>query len=292
VNRSPLPFDIARLNRDVTGLSAECQAVETRFPAAEDATPEEWLGALECLDLTSLGNDDTDARVIALAQRAGTPYAGAQGPYRLVAAVCVWPAFAPIAREVLKGLGVRVATVAGGFPHGLSPVEGRLADTRAAAAMDLDEIDIVIPRYLAREDRWPELYADLVAQREAANPRHLKVILSTHELAEPATVYRAAMVALLAGADFVKTSTGKEGDVADRPLGYAMLRAVADFAAATGEVRGFKAAGGIRTAPDAVAWRRMTAAVLGEDAIGPDRFRIGASALYDDLQEKLKSVLP
>lgn len=281
---SPLPFspDAFRLTADE--LPARIAETPSHLLGpSPDATPEEWLATLECLDLTSLGNDDTEDRVIALAQRAGTPYAGGNGPYRLVAAVCVWPAFAPLAREVLKGLGVRVATVAGGFPHGLSPVEGRLADTRTAAAMDLDEIDIVIPRHLALAGEWEALYEDLVAQREAVGDRHLKVILSTHELRTPETVYRAALTALYAGAEFIKTSTGKEGDVADLHLGTAMLLALRDFHHATGQWRGFKAAGGIRTAPDAVTWRRLVLHHLGPDAITPDRFRIGASALYDDL---------
>lgn len=226
-----------------------------------------------CVDLTTLNGSDTPEIVTKLAQRALETG---------VAAVCVYPALVPVAQAALKGSKVRVATVAAAFPHGLARAEDRQAEVRGVHSQGVDEIDIVIPRYLANEGRWAELYDDIAALREASTPAHLKVILSTGELSGPETIARAALVAIAAGADFVKTSTGKEAVNATPEAGQAMLAAMR-VAAAEGFTVGIKPAGGIRTAPEADQWAKLVESAIGENFIHPDTFRIGASALLDDL---------
>lgn len=226
-----------------------------------------------CVDLTTLSGTDTPEIVTKLAQRAMETG---------VAAVCVYPALVPVAQAALKGSPVKVATVAAAFPHGLARAEDRQAEVRGVQSQGVDEIDIVIPRYLANEGRWAELYEDIAALREASAPAHLKVILSTGELSSPETIARASLVAIAAGADFVKTSTGKEAINATPEAGQAMLAAMR-VAAAEGITVGIKPAGGIRTAPEADQWANLVEAAMGEHFVNPDTFRIGASALLDDL---------
>lgn len=242
------------------------------IPEATPPTPEQARSVIANLDLTTLQGDDHPERIIALCERAKETG---------VAAVCVYPAFVDLCRKHLNGTGIKVATVAGAFPHGLSTPAARAADIREAH--HADEIDIVIPRYLALTGDWEGLYHDLVLMREAAGSKKLKVILATGELGTPERITKASAVAIAAGADFVKTSTGKESVNATLEAGQAMLASLRAAQMNLGLTIGLKPAGGIATAEDAWTWRQMVAGTLGEEATHPDRFRIGASRLLDDL---------
>jgi deoxyribose-phosphate aldolase len=253
-------------------------------PSLDSAPPsrEELLDTIRFIDLTTLAGDDSSARVEALARRALVPISGAQ-----VAAVCVYPAFIAVAKSVLDGSKVAVATVAAAFPHGLSPLSTRVAEVEASRDLGADEIDIVIRRSHALEGNWDSLYEEISAFKVAASPAHLKVILATGELADPGTIYRASIVAMQAGADFIKTSTGKESVNATLEAANAMLTAIRDWRDWTGEVVGFKAAGGIRTAQQAVSYQRLAALTLGGVYLDPTTFRLGASSLLDEVSALL-----
>lgn len=244
------------------------------IPAPSDSVSPTRRAQLKgCVDLTTLSGSDTPAVVTQLAKRALETG---------VAAVCVFPALVPVAQEVLRGSSVKVATVAAAFPHGLARAQDRVAEVLGVQSTGVDEIDIVIPRYLANESRWEELYDDLVALRAASAPAHLKVILSTGELLNQDIIARASLVAIAAGADFVKTSTGKEAVNATLEAGQAMLSAM-QIAAQDGLTVGIKPAGGIRTAREADQWATMVEQAMGPNFISATNFRIGASALLDEL---------
>ncbi len=270
------------------------RALRTGAPGPRAASMPDLVRLLEALDLTTLAGDDTEERVRELARRARAPLPpdlldrlpSSQHPPR-VAAACVFPVFLPAALEVLGGSGVRVATVAGGFPHGLSPLEARIREVEVARAEGAHEIDVVIRRQWALEGRWERLYQEIVAFRETAGARTLKVILATGELGNPERIARAATVAMMAGADFVKTSTGKETVNATLEAGLAMTRALALYRERTGFLVGLKPAGGIREAAEAMVWLHLVREELGEEAGNPGRFRIGASSLLDRLVEAL-----
>jgi deoxyribose-phosphate aldolase len=265
------PFELHAL--PAFGLTeAAAQAKLTRWAESELIPGTEILPHI---DLTTLQGDDTADRVRDLCQKALA---------HPVAAVCVYPAFIGVAHHALKGSGIQVATVAGGFPHGLSPLVSRVHEVRECAELGADEIDIVIRREFALTDHWGELFDEIHAMKQAAGKAHLKVILGTGELADPNRIYRASLVALMAGADFIKTSTGKEAVNATLwPAGFAMVGALLDFQSATGERRGLKPAGGIRTHAEANVWMHLVREELGRDWVRPERFRIGASGLFDAL---------
>nr|WP_246623340.1 deoxyribose-phosphate aldolase [Sphingomonas colocasiae] len=230
--------------------------------------------AVSCIDLTTLRGDDTEPRVRALCERAIS--AG-------VAAVCVHPVMVPTAVEALAGSRIAIASVAAGFPHGLSPLATRIAEIEAAVADGATEIDIVIRRGHALAGDWQALHQEVAAFRATCGPAHLKAILATGELADATMIARAAHVCIAAGADFIKTSTGFETVNATLPAGAAMLSAIRDWHRETGERIGFKAAGGIATASQALEWITLVHAMLGEDWLTPALFRIGASRLLDDI---------
>jgi deoxyribose-phosphate aldolase len=188
----------------------------------------------------------------------------------------------------MAGSGVPVATVAAGFPHGLSALASRIREVASAREAGAQEIDIVIRREWALTGNWKALFEEIRAFREAAGECHLKAILSTGELGALGRVGRAALTALMAGADFVKTSTGKEEVNAALPAGLAMARALAHYERVTGVRAGIKPAGGIKTSAEAYSWVLMAREALGENATAPDRFRIGASSLLGDVIENLR----
>jgi deoxyribose-phosphate aldolase len=189
----------------------------------------------------------------------------------------------PLAREALAGSGVRVATVAGDFPRGLSGLGQKVEEIRAALAAGAEEVDAVVDRRPVLADDFRSLGREVEAFRDAAGETTLKVILATGELGSPRRIARASGTALEAGADFLKTSTGFDRVNATLKAGMAMAGALRRFQERTGEIRGLKAAGGIRTADQALEWRDLVLEALGPDSLGPHRFRIGASALLDDL---------
>ena len=252
-----------------------------------------WLlNAVRCIDLTTLSGDDTPDRVARLCAKARQPVDAGQlralGVDRLTTgAVCVYPTMVAAAKRALEGSAIPVASVATGFPAGLMPLDLRLAEIRYALDMGADEIDIVISRGLALRGEWSALYDELCAMREACGPALMKAILATGELKSLTTVARASHVAMQAGADFIKTSTGKEPVNATLPVSLVMLRAIRDYRDATGVAVGFKPAGGLRTARDALNWQVLMAEELGRDWLRPDLFRIGASSLLADIERQI-----
>jgi deoxyribose-phosphate aldolase len=200
-----------------------------------------------------------------------------------VAAICVYPDLVPTAAEALAGSGVRIAAVATAFPSGRASLDIKLADTRDAVAAGADEIDMVIDRGAFLAGRYLHVFEEIVAVRAACGDAHLKVILETGELVTYDNVRRASWLAMLAGADFIKTSTGKVTPAATPPVTLVMLEAVRDFRERTGRRVGVKAAGGIRNAKDAIRYLVLVKETAGEEWLDPDLFRFGASSLLNDL---------
>ena len=254
-----------------------------------------WLvKAIQCIDLTTLAGDDTPGRVHRLCAKAKRPLrddiAAALGLVTpvTVGAVCVYPAMVPHAVKALQGSGIPVASVATGFPAGLTPLPQRLAEIRYAVEQGAGEIDIVIHRAQVLLQDWTALYDEVAAMREACGPAHMKAILATGDLKTLRNVYKASMVAMQAGADFIKTSTGKEDVNATLPVSLTMLRALRDYGEFTGWQIGFKPAGGLKTAKDAMNWMILMKEELGRRWLEPDLFRIGASSMLADIERQLE----
>ncbi|RYG88158.1 deoxyribose-phosphate aldolase [bacterium] len=255
-----------------------------------------WLlKAITFIDLTTLGGDDTPSNVRRLCAKARRPVReeiltvlGAENLPIRCAAVCVYPEMVPVAVKSLEGADIPVASVAAAFPHGLAPLATRLAEIRAAVDSGAREIDIVITRGHALRGEWNALYDEVAACREACSEAHLKTILATGELGTLTNVARASIVAMMAGSDFIKTSTGKETTNATLAVGLTMTRQIRDFEARTGQIVGFKPAGGIRTAKDAMDWTALMKEELGNAWLTPDLFRLGASTLLTDIERQLE----
>ena len=254
-----------------------------------------WLvKALQCIDLTTLAGDDTPGRVHRLCAKAKRPLRDdivtalglAQMP--IVGAVCVYPAMVAPAVKALQGSGIPVASVATGFPAGLTPLPQRLAEIRYAVDQGAQEIDIVIHRAQVLLQDWAALYDEVAAMREACGAAHMKAILATGDLKTLRNVYKASMVAMQAGADFIKTSTGKEDINATLPVSLTMVRALRDYGELTGVQIGFKPAGGLKTAKDAMNWLILMKEELGRRWLEPDLFRIGASSMLGDIERQLE----
>lgn len=253
-----------------------------------------WLArAITCIDLTTLAGDDTAGRVQRLCAKARAPLrpdlAAALGLEGItVGAVCVYPTMVPHAVKALEGTGIPVASVATGFPAGLTPLPLRLAEIRYAVDQGAAEIDIVITREHALTGNWAVLYEEIAQMREACGPAHMKAILATGDLKTLTNVYCASMVAMQAGADFIKTSTGKEEVNATLPVSLTMVRALRDFRELTGQWVGFKPAGGLKTAKDAMNWLILMKEEAGTRWMMPDLFRIGASSMLGDIERQLE----
>ena len=238
--------------------------------------------AITMIDLTTLEGQDTAGKVRALCAKALRPDPSDPTVPR-VAAICVYPDMVAVAKEALGTSGVHVASVATAFPSGRSSLEVKLSDTRAAVRDGADEIDMVIDRGAFLSGRYKEVFDGIVAVKAACGSAHLKVILETGELVTYDNVRRASWLAMLAGGDFIKTSTGKVAPAATLPVTLVMLEAVRDFRDATGRQVGVKPAGGIRTSKDAIKYLVMVNETVGEDWLDPDWFRFGASSLLNDL---------
>ena len=238
--------------------------------------------AISMVDLTTLEGADTPGKVRNLSRKAMMP-----DPDHLetpkVAAICVYPDMVPIAVSELKGSGVKVASVASAFPSGRSTLELKLSDTKIAVDGGADEIDMVIDRGAFLAGRYETVFSQIVAIRQACGNARLKVILETGELATYDNVRRASWLALLAGADFIKSSTGKISPAATLPVVHVMLQAVKDWKAQTGQQRSVKPAGGIRTAKDAIRYLVAVNEVAGPEWLDPYYFRFGASSVLNDL---------
>ncbi|MCF6509079.1 deoxyribose-phosphate aldolase [Blastococcus sp. MG754426] len=275
---------------DQVGAEARAAQLGTR---SIKTTSKAWAidTAISMVDLTTLEGADTPGKVRSLAAKARQPDPSDPSCPQ-VAAVCVYGDLAGAAREALAGTGIHVAAVATAFPSGRASRAVKIADVRDAVENGADEIDMVIDRGAFLTGRYLDVYEEIVAVKEACEGAHLKVILETGELKTLDNVRRASWIAMLAGGDFIKTSTGKISPAATLPVGLVMLEAVRDFRIATGRQVGFKPAGGIRTTKDAVKHLVMINETAGPDWLDPDWFRFGASSLLNDLllqRQKLRT---
>jgi deoxyribose-phosphate aldolase len=243
--------------------------------------------AIRCTDLTTLEGADTPGKVAALSSKAIRPDPG-DPSVPSVAAVCVYPNLVPTARERLEGTGIKVAAVATGFPSGQYPTPLKVADVRSAIELGAQEIDMVIDRGAFLSGRYAKVYDEVVKTKEACGDVHLKVILETGELGTYDNVRRATLLAIAGGADFVKTSTGKINPAATLPVALCMLEAVRDVHEETGRRIGFKAAGGVRQAKQAIQHLILVHETLGPDWLTPDLYRLGASSLLNDILMQLR----
>ena len=297
--RNPgMPLDLEAVRRvHVNRAAADHRAatLTTRRSVKQQWQAGWLLRAVTVIDLTTLAGDDTPGRVRRLCGKARRPVRddilralGVPPAEVTVAAACVYHGLVPAACEALKGSPIAVAAVSTGFPAGLSPFGTRLREIEESVAAGVEEVDVVITRGLALQGDWERLYDEVAAFRDACGDAHIKVILGTGELGTLANVKRAATVAMMAGADFVKTSTGKEKVNATLPVGLVMARAIRDYFRATGIRVGLKAAGGLKTAKDALAWLILIKEELGDAWMHPSLFRIGASSLLADIERQLE----
>jgi len=292
------PLDLERVRAiRVNRSAAERRAatIPTRRTVKKEWQAAWLVKAITLMDLTTLSGDDTAGNVIRLCAKARRPVRGdilaALGAEHLgvtVGAVCVYHRWVETAVRALEGSGIPVAAVSTGFPAGLSPFETRLAEIRTSVAAGAHEIDIVITRAHVLTGDWTALYDEVRAFREACGDAHLKAILATGELATLTNVARASWVAMQAGADFIKTSTGKEGVNATLPVSLVMARQIREYAEATGFQVGYKPAGGIRAAKPALDYLLLMKEELGVRWLQPDLFRFGASGLLTDIERQLE----
>jgi deoxyribose-phosphate aldolase len=266
---------------DAVGLEERAGALAKRS-VKKDAKLRALDLAIRCMDLTTLEGNDTPGKIVALCAKAVRPNP-VDPTIPSVAALCIYPQLVSVAVEQLRGTGVRVASVAGGFPAGLTPLEARLVEIRDVVAAGADEVDIVLNRSLFLGGRYAQAFEELVAAREAAGRAHLKVILETGELGSYDRVRQASALAMAAGADFIKTSTGKIGVSATLPSALCMMEAARDFFHQTGRRVGIKVAGGVRASKTAIQYLVLLQETLGPEWMTPERFRIGASSLLNDL---------
>jgi len=238
--------------------------------------------AIRCMDLTTLEGSDTPGRVVSMCAKAVRPDPG-DPAIPSVAAVCIYPELVAVAKGQLAGTSVKVASVAGSFPSGLGPLAARLDEVRRAVDAGADEVDMVLSRSAFLAGRYRQAFEEIVASKEAAGAAHLKVILETAELGSYHQIRRASVLAMAAGADFIKTSTGKLAVGATLPAALCMMEAARDFLQETGVRVGVKVAGGIRTSKLAIQYLVLLYETLGPDWMTPDLFRIGASSLLNDV---------
>jgi len=296
--RNPgMPLDLGWVNESNVNLACVNQRAETH--KTRRSVKKEWqsawlLRATQCVDLTALSGDDTETNVNRLCFKAALPIRedllaslGVSDFGVTVGAVCVYSARVPEAVAALEGTGIPVAAVATGFPAGQTPLEQRLGEIKAAVAYGAAEIDVVVNRPFVLSANWVALYDEVKQMREACGDAHIKVILATGECGTMTKVYQASLVCMMAGADFIKTSTGKEGVNATFPVAFTMVRAIREYFERTGFKVGFKPAGGIRSAKDTLSWLALMKEELGDDWVQPHLFRIGASSLLTDIERQL-----
>ena len=291
------------LNLDwVEDVRVNTSAVERRVQTlvTRRTVKKEWqvawlLRAISCMDLTTLSGDDTEQRVLRLCAKARQPVQqsimkqlGLEDFPLKVAAACVYHSFVETAVRALKGTGINVAAVSTGFPAGLSPLADRVGEIRRSVEAGAQEIDVVITRAHVFGGRWQALYDEVATFKEACGKAHMKVILGTGDLVTLRNVARASVVAMMAGADFIKTSTGKEAVNATLPVGLVMVRAIREYAERTRMIVGFKPAGGIRTAKQSLDWLALIKEELGDRWLDAHLFRFGASGMLADIERQLE----
>ena len=284
----------------VMGAQANTSAIERRcatLPGRRTVKKEyqaAWLArAISCIDLTTLAGDDTPGRVKRLCAKAMQPVRAdlleAIGlPGLTTGAVCVYHEMVPVAVEALAGSGIPVAAVSTGFPAGLSPYPLRVKEIEESVKAGAEEIDIVISRRHVLTGNWQALYDEMKEFRAACGEAHVKAILATGELGTLRNVARASLVCMMAGADFIKTSTGKESVNATLPVSLVMIRAIRAYQQATGYRVGYKPAGGISKAKDSLVYLSLMKEELGDRWLRPDLFRFGASSLLGDIERQLE----
>jgi deoxyribose-phosphate aldolase len=292
----PLSLDwVEDVRVNTSAVERRAQTLVTRRTVKKDWQAAWLLRAISCMDLTTLSGDDTDERVRRLCAKARQPIQhelveklGIESLELKVAAVCVYHVFVETARRALEGSGIRVAAVSTGFPAGLSPLSERVDEIRRSVEAGADEIDVVITRAHVFAAKWQALYDEIASFKHACGPAHMKVILGTGDLLTLRNVARASVVAMMAGADFIKTSTGKEPVNATLPVGLVMTRAIREYANQTGFAIGFKPAGGIRTAKQSLEWLALIEDELGPSWLKSDLFRFGASGMLADIERQLE----
>lgn len=299
LERNPgMPLELGWLRHVQVNRSAverRCATLGGRRTVKKDWQAAWLLRAITLMDLTTLAGDDTTGRVVRLCAKARRPLTrdllaalGVPDLELTVGAVCVYHRYVATAVAALAGSGIPVAAVSTGFPAALAPIETKLAEIAASVRDGAREIDIVITREHVLAQDWAALYEEMRAYRKACGEAHVKAILATGELGTLRNVAKASLVCMMAGADFVKTSTGKETENATLPVSLVMLRTIREYEERTGFKVGFKPAGGIRTAKDALAWMILVKEEMGAGFLIPELFRFGASGLLTDIERQLE----
>jgi deoxyribose-phosphate aldolase len=294
--RIPLNLDwVEEVRINTSAVERRAATIPSRRSVKKDWQAAWLLRAIACMDLTTLSGDDSADRVRRLCAKARRPLQdhlvkalGIEDLHLHTGAVCVYHAFVETAVKALEGSGIPVAAVSAAFPAGLTPLETRVEEIRRSVAAGASEIDIVITRAHVFNGEWNALYDEIAAFKEAAGPAHMKSILGTGDLLTLRNVARASWVAMMAGSDFIKTSTGKEAVNATLPVSLVMVRAIRDYAERTGMAVGFKPAGGIKTAKQALDWMATMKDELGRPWLEPTLFRYGASSMLGDIERQLE----
>jgi deoxyribose-phosphate aldolase len=293
-----MPLDtswVEEVRVNTSAVERRAASIGARRSVKKDYQAAWLLRAIACMDLTTLSSDDTAERVKRLCAKARQPLQdhlvkalGIEELKLTVGAVCVYHAFVETAVKALDGSGIPVAVVSTGFPAGLSPLETRVAEIRRSVEAGASEIDIVITRAHVFNGEWNALYDEVAAFKEACGLAHMKAILGTGDLLTLRNVARASWVAMMAGSDFIKTSTGKEAVNATLPVSLVMVRAIREYAERTGMSVGYKPAGGIKTAKQALDWMALMKDELGRPWLEPTLFRYGASSMLGDIERQLE----
>jgi deoxyribose-phosphate aldolase len=294
--RMPLNLEwVEEIRANTSAVERRAGTIGTRRTVKKEWQAAWLLRAIACMDLTTLSGDDTADRVRRLCAKARQPLqesmVKALGIEELnlhTGAVCVYHTFVETAVRALEGSGIPVAAVSAGFPAGLSPLAERVAEIHRSVEAGASEIDIVITRAHVFNGDWQALYDEVAAFKDACGPVHMKAILGTGDLLTLRNVARASVVAMQAGADFIKTSTGKEAVNATIPVSLVMVRAIREYAERTGCAVGFKPAGGIKTAKDALNWLFVMKDELGRSWLEPSLFRFGVSSMLGDIERQLE----
>ncbi|HEX7158755.1 MAG TPA: deoxyribose-phosphate aldolase [Edaphobacter sp.] len=286
---------VEEIRVNTSAVERRAATIDTRRSVKKQWQAAWLLRAIACMDLTTLSGDDSAERVKRLCAKARRPLQqqlveklGIQELGLTVGAVCVYHAFVETAVKALEGTNIPVAAVSTGFPAGLSPLAERVQEIRRSVEAGAQEIDIVITRAHVFNGEWQALYDEVAAFKDACGPAHMKAILGTGDLLTLRNVARASLVAMMAGADFIKTSTGKEAVNATIPVSLVMVRAIRDYAEKTGMYVGFKPAGGIKTAKQALQWMYVMKDELGRPWLEPNLFRFGASSMLADIERQLE----
>ncbi|HEY4358454.1 MAG TPA: deoxyribose-phosphate aldolase [Acidobacteriaceae bacterium] len=294
--RIPLNLDwVEEIRVNTSAVERRAATIGTRRSVKKDWQAAWLLRAIACMDLTTLSGDDSAERVKRLCAKARRPLQDhlikalkIEDLHLTVGAVCVYHAFVETAVKALEGSGIPVAAVSTGFPAGLSPLAERVEEIKRSVEAGASEIDIVITRAHVFNGEWNALYDEVAAFKEACGPAHMKAILGTGDLLTLRNVARASWVAMMAGSDFIKTSTGKEAVNATLPVSLVMVRAIREYAERTGMSVGYKPAGGIKTAKQSLDWLALMKDELGRPWLEPTLFRFGASSMLGDIERQLE----